>query len=289
MRSTRDVARERSAPAARARRAAERRGGRIDHAVAAARAARPRGPRRRFGSASRSCLLVEHLASRRRLARTARCFSRTRRQLRVVLGDPDACRTHSCSDRRAAARSPARATVRASIAVSASCVGRVVHHDEMAHARGRGRRAPATSPRARARAARRARAQRAQAAPTMPAPTTIASGRRLVTRAARPSAERIVRVEAQRRLAGDERGAADVRHERRRRAPAVSQPVNTPPVTLSCRQGAPNASWPRACSAAIFADVPVPHGERSYSPPRAEHEVARVGVGRVDGGPDSSM
>ena len=148
------------------------------------------------------------------------------------------------------------------------------------------RRAPrrATSTRSPSRAS-----ARAHAAPTMPAPTTIASAdaRRVIRRAPRPPRNG---------SCGSKRSVASPVTNAVPRTcgtsapsgPRVSQPVNRLPVMLSCRQRSPNASCPRACSAAIIADVPVPHGERSYSPPRAEHEVAASASAR-DGGAESSM
>ena len=53
----------------------------------------------------------------------------------------------------------------------------------------------------------------AHAAPTMPAPTTIASERSRASRRPDTEPERIGRIEAQRRFASDERRAADVRNE----------------------------------------------------------------------------
>ena len=38
------------------------------------------------------------------------------------------------------------------------------------------------------------------------------------------------------------------------------------PITDSWRSGSPSPSSPRACSWAMRADVPVPHGERSSQP-----------------------
>src|SRR3712207_8456247 len=43
-------------------------------------------------------------------------------------------------------------------------------------------------------------------------------------------------------------------------------PVKRVPMSDSCTNGAPRASAPRACSWAIRAEVPVPHGERSSQP-----------------------
>ena len=45
----------------------------------------------------------------------------------------------------------------------------------------------------------------------------------------------------------------------------------------------PTASSPRACSAAIFADVPVPHGERSYSPPEQSTKLRQSASSRAAG------
>ena len=50
---------------------------------------------------------------------------------------------------------------------------------------------------------------------------------------------------------------------------------------LSCRHASPSRSLPRACSAAITADVPVPHGERSYSPPEQSTKLRASASARV--------
>ena len=47
---------------------------------------------------------------------------------------------------------------------------------------------------------------------------------------------------------------------------STSSPVHTVPMMLSWRNSSPRASSPLACITAIFAQVPVPHGERSKQP-----------------------
>src|SRR5215213_1375524 len=47
---------------------------------------------------------------------------------------------------------------------------------------------------------------------------------------------------------------------------STRRPVKRVPITDSCTNGWSSASSPRACSCAIRADVPVPHGERSSQP-----------------------
>ena len=47
---------------------------------------------------------------------------------------------------------------------------------------------------------------------------------------------------------------------------STARPVKRVPITDSLTNASPVASAPRACSAAIRAEVPVPHGERSSQP-----------------------
>ena len=49
--------------------------------------------------------------------------------------------------------------------------------------------------------------------------------------------------------------------------------VKTVPRTPSCRNGWPSGNSPRACSVTIFAQVPVPHGERSSAPVQVDGRV----------------
>src|SRR4029077_7486812 len=57
------------------------------------------------------------------------------------------------------------------------------------------------------------------------------------------------------------------------RACATSWPVNVVPRIPSCTKSWWNGSSPLACNAAIFAHVPVPHGERSRAPVQDEGRV----------------
>ena len=81
-----------------------------------------------------------------------------------------------------------------------------------------------------------------------------------------PVAERVARIEEERGLARDERASLDARDEL---AVALFEPAGEEAARdrlLAPRAGRV-ASFPRAWSDAIFADVPVPQGERSYAPP----------------------
>ncbi len=212
--------------------------------------------------------------------RLALCFERG--ELRRILGDPE----------RAASldfRSPIR--VEAELAPESvgirgqrELLGRVVHHDDVSHARGRragcgerfleDRHSPTIVARAPRRTRRRrfprrrrsrqrcAPSSRPHDQPPMPNRNGSAGSNRRVESPV---------MNARPRMCGINSPSS----------PGVSHPVNRPPVMLSCRHGCSNASEPRRCSAAITADVPVPHGERSYSPPEHSTKLRASAFGVV--------
>jgi hypothetical protein len=181
-----------------------------------ARAARPPGPAAAPARPRASACASSSSAARRAPRRYA-CSRACAIELRVVLGDPQ--RAARVGSQRAAARR--RSCSSCGPAVSASCAAESSMTTTWPMP-------PPVAPRPGTRCSSTvthavARQVRATAAPTMPGADHHRVGATPVTRApTKPGAERVVRVEAEHRLAGDEGAAADVGHQPVRRRPRAS-------------------------------------------------------------------
>ena len=214
-----------------------------------ARAARPRA--RAADSARASRVRADRAPRSRSPCSRRAAASRAPHRARARPPPPRSCRTRRTPPRAAASGASSRHSATESV-VSASCAGESSITTRWpipaAVAPLAAYRASSTSTRSPSPAS-----ARAHAAPTIPAPTTIASYCAREPRASRiaeAAAEGIARIEAERRVCSHERRAAHVRHERAvgpLRQPAgehAPRDALLPPVLPDARAGRAHAARP---------------------------------------------